>query len=198
MKWINQILKGSSDPILPLQFSEEAVAAIRAHLANRPESAFQVRIERKGKHSNVQVGYDRKKNIKTAYSYPVPVEIEAEDEVCLEGSRMEWDAETQEFRIHPDVDLDLEYGILFNRFTIHVNRNTFKNDSARIYQSPSDYPNWFPIQPERFNLAKTKIQGRVWTFDLKERYDAEEILRLEQGIADEILDYFSEFPRLLD
>ncbi|MCG6168904.1 hypothetical protein [Leptospira sanjuanensis] len=198
MRSILSIFKKIPGKILPLQFSKEAVAAIRAHLAHRPESAFQVRIERKGKHSNVQVGYDRKKNIKTAYSYPIPVEIEADDEVCLEGSRMEWDAEAREFRIHPDVDLDLEYGILFNRFTIHVNRNTFKSDSARIYQKQSDYPTWFPIEPERFNLSKTKIQGRVWTFDLKERYDAEEILRLEQGIAEEILDYFSEFPRLRD
>lgn len=194
MNLIHRIFKKSSDKILPLSFTEEAIQEVHAHLAGRPGSSFQIRIERKNKHSNVQVGYDQRKNVRTIHSYPILVEMNEVDEICLEGSRMDWDAANREFRIHPDVDLDIEYGTILNRFKIRINRNVFKDDQVRVYQSSSEIPDWFPIQIRKLEISKIRIRGGHWILDLIERHEVEEILKIEKEIADEVLDYFSEFP----
>ncbi|EMJ94185.1 hypothetical protein LEP1GSC193_2689 [Leptospira alstonii serovar Pingchang str. 80-412] len=198
IKVILNIFKRRLNFALPLRFSEEAVTAIRAHLVDRPESAFQVRIERKDGHTNVQVGYDRKKNLKTAHSYPVLVEIAEEDEICLEGSRIEWNRENNEFLIYPDVDLEIEYQIFLNRFKIRINRNVFKDDRTRTYANRSEFPDWFPIRAGELGISKVKIKGRIWTLTLVDRYKTKEILEIESSVADGILDYFSNFPVLRD
>ncbi|EMY78927.1 hypothetical protein LEP1GSC060_0877 [Leptospira weilii serovar Ranarum str. ICFT] len=194
IKIIPGIFKRRLNFVLPLRFSQEAASLIRAHLADRPESAFQVRIERKNGHTNVQVGYDRKKNLKTVHSYPVLVEISEEDEICLEGSKIDWNSENNEFIIYPDVDLEIEYHIFLNRFKIRTNRNVFKSDRTRTYSNRSEFPNWFPIRAGELGISKVKIQGRIWTLTLVDRHKAEEILKIESSIADGILDYFSDFP----
>ncbi|EMJ62649.1 hypothetical protein [Leptospira sp. P2653] len=191
---LNRNNKAHRNTIFPLRFSEEAVAVIRAHLANRPESSFHLRIERKGGHANVQVGYDRKKNLNTKHTYPIMIEITEEDEICLEGSRIDWRSEKQEFCIYPDVDLDIEYQNILNRFKIRVNRNVFRNDKARIYRGVSEFPNWFPLRVRKLEISKVKIQGIIWILTLANRHEPEEILKIESTIADEILDYFSDFP----
>ncbi|AXR60837.1 hypothetical protein [Leptospira mayottensis] len=191
---LNQNNKAHRSSILPLRFSEEAVAVIRTHLANRPESSFHLRIERKGGHASVQVGYEQKKNLNTIHAYPIKIEISEEDEICLEGSRIDWKPEKQEFYIYPDVDLDIEYQNILNRFKIRANRNVFRNDKARIYRDPSEFPNWFPLRIRKLEISKVKIQGKIWILALAHRYEPEEILKIESTIADEILDYFSDFP----
>ncbi|TGM06393.1 hypothetical protein EHQ76_05730 [Leptospira barantonii] len=194
MNFLSRIFSGTSETVPPLQFSPEAIEEVRTHLAKRPSSAFQIRIERKNKHSNVQVGYDQRKNVKTVHSYPIVVEMSEIDEICLEGARIDWDALNREFRIHPDVDLDIEYGTILNRFKIKINRNLFKDDQPRIYQNADGLPDWFPIQIRKLEFSKVEIRERIWLLDLTERHEIEEILKIEKEIADEILDYFSEFP----
>ncbi|PJZ40597.1 hypothetical protein CH370_14830 [Leptospira kmetyi] len=194
MSFLSRIFSGTSETVLPLHFSQEAIEEIHSHLASRPSSAFQIRIERKHKHSNVQVGYDQRKNVKTIHSYPILVEMNEIDEVCLEGSRIDWDAQNREFRIHPDVDLDIEYGTILNRFKIRINRNLFKDDRPRVYQYVATLPDWLPLQIRKLEFSKVEIRGKVWILDLTDRREVEEILKIEKEIADEILDYFSEFP----
>ncbi|AOP34999.1 hypothetical protein A0128_14765 [Leptospira tipperaryensis] len=182
----------------PLQFSEIAISAIRKHLEKRPQSAFQVRIERKKHRVDVQVGYDQKKNLKTLYSYPVLLEISKEDEICLEGSRLDWDEESSDFRIYPDVDLEIEYGMVRKRFQILVNRFVFQDENRKEIYNEGNFPDWFSEEWNTFGISKIEIQGRIWNVVLETRPDPKQILEIEKKIADWILDYFSGFPKRRD
>ncbi|TGM52864.1 hypothetical protein [Leptospira adleri] len=180
--------------LLPLQFSETAISVIQKHLENRNQSAFQIRLERKQRRVDVQVGYDQKKNQKTLYSYPIPLQVSKEDEICLEGSRLDWDEENFDFRIYPDVDLEIEYGSVLNRFRITVNRFVFEDERRKEVYVAGKFPNWLPEEWNIFGISKIEILGRNWKIVLKTRPDPEGILETEKKIADLILDYFSEFP----
>ncbi|UOG31194.1 hypothetical protein [Leptospira noguchii] len=188
------ILKNRSKLIYPLRFSEGAVSTIRTHLIKRPETAFQVKLERKHEHTKVQVGYDRKKGIKTIHSYPIELEISKEDEICLEGSMIDWDSEKHEFKIYPDVDLEIKYNVILNRFEIQVNRSVFEDNKVRIYTEATGFPSWFPLRDRILKINKVIIRGRIWKLTLMDRYQSEENMKIESSIVNEILDYFSNFP----
>ncbi|MBM9502551.1 hypothetical protein JWG44_20050 [Leptospira sp. 201903071] len=179
----------------PLQFSETAISVIQKHLEKRIESAFQIRIERKKHRVDVQVGYDQKKNQKTTYSYPIRLEVSKEDEICLEGSRMDWDEENRDFRIYPDVDLEIEYGIIRNRFRIRINRFVFEDEYKKEVYYAGNFPDWFSEEWNTFEISKIEIKGRIWGVFLEIRPDPKRIPEIEKRIADWILDYFSGFPK---
>ncbi|EMO94244.1 hypothetical protein [Leptospira interrogans] len=189
------ILKNRRNTIYPLRFSEEAVTTIRTHLLDRFETAFQVKLERKHEHTKVQVGYDRKKGIKTIHTYPVELEIAKEDEICLEGSMIDWDSEKHEFKIYPDVDVEIEYNGILNHFEMQVNRNVFSNDKVRVYTKTTGFPSWFPVRENILEINKVKIKGRIWKLTLEDWCQPEEIMKIESSIANEVLDYFSDFPK---
>ncbi|RHX88603.1 hypothetical protein [Leptospira stimsonii] len=189
-------LSSTSEMILsPLQFSNTAIAVIQKHLETRLDSAFQIRIERKKHRVDVQVGYDQKKNQKTLHSYPIRLEISKEDEICLEGSRLDWDEENRDFRIYPDIDLEIEYGLFKNRFRIETNRFLFEDERKREIFRSGKFPEWLPEEWSIFEISKIEIQGRIWNLFLETRLNSEKILEIEKKIADWILDYFSEFPK---
>lgn len=189
------ILKSRSKSTYPLRFSEGAVTTIQTHLVKRPETAFQVKLEREKEHTRVQVGYDRKKGIKTIHSYPIELDIAKEDEICLEGSMIDWDSEKHEFKIYPDVNLEIEYNVILNYFEIRIDRDVFENDKVRVYTKTTGFPSWFPVRENILEINKVTIKGRIWKLNLTNRYQSEEILKIESSIADEVLDYFSDFPR---
>ncbi|UML79179.1 hypothetical protein [Leptospira kirschneri] len=189
------ILKSRSKPTYPLRFSEGAVTTIQTHLVKRPETAFQVKLEREKEHTRVRVGYDRKKGIKTIHSYPIELDIAKEDEICLEGSMIDWDSEKHEFKIYPDVNLEIEYNVILNYFEIRIDRDVFENDKVRVYTKTTGFPSWFPVRENILEINKVTIKGRIWKLNLTNRYQSEEILKIESSIADEVLDYFSDFPR---
>ncbi|XDD49549.1 hypothetical protein AB3N59_14230 [Leptospira sp. WS92.C1] len=197
-KIIRRIFSKEEFIIPPLQFSPKAVDVIQRHLERRTQSSFQVRIDRKPNSINVQVGYDKKKNIIMRHSYPVLVEMSQDDEICLEGSRIEWNRESQEFQIYPDVDLDIEYKPISNCFRLEVNRFVFKEGHSRTYQTETDFPEWFPKEIRSSDFYKVEIQGRIWVLFLTRRMESKEILEIENRIADAILDFFSGFPRRCD
>ncbi|MBM9579681.1 hypothetical protein JWG45_21260 [Leptospira sp. 201903070] len=189
-------LSSTSEMILsPLQFSDTAITVIQKHLETRLDSAFQIRIERKKHRVDVQVGYDQKKNQKTLHSYPIYLEISKEDEICLEGSRLDWDEENRDFRIYPDVDLEIEYGMIRNRFRILTNRFIFEDEDKKEVYYAEKFPDWFSEEWNTFEISKIEIKGRIWNVFLESRPDSGRIMEIEKKIADWILDYFSGFPK---
>ncbi|TGK29485.1 hypothetical protein EHQ12_17275 [Leptospira gomenensis] len=193
----NLFPKKGQPPVFPLRFTKEAEDTIRKHLDRRKESVFRIMIDRTRASTEVKVGYDQTRNSVPLYEYPVRVEIDPEDEVSLEGSRMDWDSETREFRIYPDVDLDVEYQRIRNRFRIETNRYLFVDLFRRKYESKTGYPEWLRNTIDSAKIESLEIEGSVWTFRLNEAYRSEysDILMLEKELADSILDFFSGFPK---
>lgn len=193
----NLFFRKNENPAVPLRFTAAAEEAIRKHLDQRKESVFRIVVDRTEGWTDVKIGYDRNRNSDPLYEYPIPLEIDPEDEVSLEGARIDWEAATGEFRIYPDVDLDVEYQPIRNRFRIDTNRRLFDDLDRRRFQAENGYPEWMPKAVDPSKIGTLEIRGSVWILFLNGAYRSNysDILILEKEIADSVLDFFSAFPK---